>query len=98
MGAQVLLQQGSGPEGSRQSIARGAVARCHTFAVRWHGWVMRPVRTGDEEGPMLRRSLIPMTLAFVLAACANASTGAGSGGVAEPPPVVDQRRVGVYAS
>ena len=26
MGAQVLLQQGSGPEGSRQSIARGPVA------------------------------------------------------------------------
>jgi hypothetical protein len=47
---------------------------------------------------MVRRSLIPITLAFVLAACANASTGAGSGGVAEPPPAVDQRRVGVYAT
>lgn len=47
---------------------------------------------------MVRRSLIPTVFAIVLAACANASTGAGSGGVAEPSPAVDQRRAGVYAS
>lgn len=47
---------------------------------------------------MVRRSLIPITLAFVLAACANASTGTGSDGVAAPSPAVDPRRVGVYAT
>ena len=46
---------------------------------------------------MVRRSLL-ITLTLVLAACANASTGVGSGGVAEPSPAVDQRRVGVYAT
>ena len=47
---------------------------------------------------MVRRSLIPITVAFVLAGCANASTGAGSGGVVEPSPALDQRRVSVYAT
>ena len=47
---------------------------------------------------MVRRSLIPTVFAIALAGCANASTGSGSSGSAEPPPPVDQRRLGVYAT
>jgi len=47
---------------------------------------------------MLRRSLIPTVFAIVLAGCANASTGMTGDASSEPPPAVDLRRIGVYAT
>ena len=47
---------------------------------------------------MVRRSLMPMVVAIVLAGCANASTGVTGDGSGEPSPAVDERRVGVYAT
>jgi hypothetical protein len=98
MGAQVLLQQGSGPEGSRQSIARGLVADVTRSLRGGMDGSRGPFGPGRRGGShMVRRSLIPSVLAIVLAGCANASTG-GSHGSAAPSPAVDQRRVGVYAT
>ena len=55
MGAQVLLQQGSGPEGSRQSIASGLVADGRERGSgRNHPDLTQPIRSGDRTLRVMR--------------------------------------------
>jgi hypothetical protein len=99
MGAHVLLQQGSGPEGSRQSIARGHVEDVTRSLRGGMDGSCGPFGSADEEVPMVRRILLLTVFAIAVAGCANASTGmTGEGAGAASSPAVDQRRVGVYAT
>jgi hypothetical protein len=98
MGAQVLLQQGSGPEGSRQSIARGHVEDVTRSLRGGIDGSCGPFGSADEEVPMVRRILLLTVFAIAVAGCANASTGMTGDGRAAPSPAIDERRVGVYAT